>query len=78
MRKVSFFRAISVRLGPKGQKKDQEGVNVCLGQRKISFLSKKFNSLVKLTLEPARLLRAWQCPYRATGDCTTGRTWVIE
>ena len=36
-----------------GLKMNQEGVKrVCLDQKKVSFLSKKFNSVVKLTLEP--------------------------
>ena len=36
-----------------GLKINQERVKrVCLDQKKVSFLSKKFNSVVKLTLEP--------------------------
>ena len=55
-------------------KRNKEGVKLCFWTKKTSvFVSKKSNSLVKLALEPAKLLGAWQRCHRATSNCTIGR-----
>ena len=55
------------------KKKQRRGKIVFLDQKDVCFVSKKSNSLVKLALEPAKLLGAWQRCHRATSNCTIGR-----